>query len=67
MQQTDEKIAVTLMRETPVGATIKNSKIEYIFEFFVDKKRNELKVIRSFYTNKIRIFLNNNMVHAEDG
>lgn len=67
MQQTDERIAVNLVRETPIGHTIKNSKIEYIFEFQVEKQRNELKVVRSFYSNKIRVFLNNNMVHAEDG
>lgn len=63
----DERIPILNFTQNAIGRTVKSSKVEYIFEFEAVGKKQNLKFIRSYYSHKIRIYLNEQMIHNEEG
>jgi hypothetical protein len=64
-QPGEEKIEITSYRENSVGKNFSATKIEYIFEFFINGKQNILKLVKSTMSGKLRIFLNENLIHFD--
>lgn len=60
------RVDIANFRQKEVGKTVKSSKVEYIYEFFINGVPQEVKLIRSYFSDKIRIFLNGKCVHKED-
>lgn len=60
------KIDIANYIERPVGKNFKNSKVEYIYEFFVNGVQQVVKLVRSYSSGKIRILINEELVHQED-
>ncbi len=61
----EEVIEVHSYRENSIGKNFRATKIEYIFEFFINGKQNILKLIKSAMSGKLRIFLNENLIHFD--
>ena len=61
----EEKIEITSYRENSVGKNFKATKIEYIFEFYINGKLNVIKLIKSTMSGKLRIYLNENLIHFD--
>ena len=61
----EEKIEIASYKENSVGKNFSASKVEYVFEFFINRKSNELKLVKSVVSGKLRIFLNQNLIHFE--
>ena len=66
VQSTSGKVDIANFKQKEVGKTLKSTKVEYIYEFFINGVMQTLKLVRSFRTEKIRIFLNGDMIHYED-
>lgn len=62
---TEEKVEIASYSEVSVGKNIKSTKVEYIYEFFINGKQNILKLIRSSISGKLRILLNENLLHFD--
>lgn len=60
------KVDLANFRQKEVGKTLKSSKVEYIYEFFINGVLQEVKLVRSFFSDKIRIYVNGSCVHKED-
>lgn len=60
------KIDIASYREIPVGKNFKNSKVEYVYEFFVNGIQTIVKLIRSYSSGKIRIMINEEIIHQEE-
>lgn len=61
----EERIEIASYKENSVGKNFSASKVEYVFEFLINGKSNELKLVKSIVSGKLRIFLNNNLIHFE--
>jgi hypothetical protein len=61
----EEIIEISNYKETQVGGYFKSSKTEYLFEFLINGKKNTLKLLRSSISGKLRIFLNDNLIHYD--
>ena len=62
-----ERVEVSNCRENAVGSWFKGSKVEYIYDFKTNQSKHCLKLVRSKFSNRIRIFLDDNLIHAEEG
>ena len=62
-----ERVEISNCRENAVGSWFKGSKVEYIYEFKAKHSLHSLKLVRSKFSNRIRIFLDENLIHAEEG
>ena len=62
-----ERVEISNCRENAVGSWFKGSKVEYIYEFKAKHSLHTLKLVRSKFSNRIRIFLDENLIHAEEG
>jgi len=60
------KVDIANFSKKEIGKTIKSSKVEYIYEFFINGVPQTVKLVRSFFSDKIRIFVNGKCVHKED-
>lgn len=61
----EEQIEITSYSENGVGKNVKSTKVEHIFEFFINEKQNLLKLVKSAVSGKLRIFLNDNLIHYD--
>jgi hypothetical protein len=61
----EEIIEISNYKETQVGGYFKSSKTEYVFEFMLNGKKNVLKLLRSAISGKLRILLNENLIHYD--
>jgi hypothetical protein len=61
----EEIIEISHYKESQVGGYFKSSKTEYLFEFLINGKKNTLKLLRSSLSGKLRIYLNDNMIHYD--
>lgn len=61
----EEKIPIKKYSENQVGNYFKASKTEYIFEFEINRKSNTLKLLKSSMSGKMRVYLNENLIHFD--
>ena len=66
MQSQVQKVDIASYREKAIGKTVKSSKVEYVYEFFINGIQQIVKLVRSYYSGKIRIFINDELIHKED-
>lgn len=62
---TEEKIEIASYSEVAVGKTVKSTKVEHVYEFFINGKQNILKLVKSNLSGKLRILLNENLLHFD--
>jgi len=60
------RIDISSYQEREIGKTVKGSKKEFIYEFFINGILQLVKLVRSYYSGKIRIYLNDQPIHVED-
>lgn len=60
------KVDIANFSQKEVGKKIKSSKVEYIYEFFINGVLQIVKLVRSYFSGKIRVFVNDECVHKED-
>ena len=59
------RVDIEKYEEKQVGRTVKSSKVEYVWRFRVRGKHREAKVIRSFYSGKLRLFVDGVLVYQD--
>lgn len=59
------KVEIASYRENKVGKTFKRSKVEYIYEFFINGVQQIIKIIRSFNSGKIRVKHNDKLIFED--
>ena len=62
---TEEKIEIASYSEVGVGKKFKSTKVEHVYEFFINGKQNILKLVKSSISGKLRILLNENLLHFD--
>lgn len=61
----EEKIPIKNYSENQVGNYFKASKTEYVFDFDINGKSNIIKLLKSAMTGKMRVYLNENLIHFD--
>jgi len=60
------RVDIASYQEREVGKRFKGSKVEFVFEFFVNGMSQVAKIVRSFFSGKIRVYVNEQLVHNEE-
>ena len=60
----ERKIELNNTRERPLGKYIQDTKMEYVYDFFVHSKKHDITVVRSFLSDTIRINLDGKPVYC---
>ena len=60
-----KRIEIASFTEQAVGKAIKSSKMKFEWVFYLNGKRNVVQLFRSAMTGKMRVYLNNDMIHYE--
>ena len=66
VQSASGKVDIANFNQKEVGKNLKSTKVEYMYEFFINGVMQTVKLVRSFQSKKIRIFVNGDMIHYED-
>ena len=59
------RVNIEKYEEKQVGRNVKSSKVEYIWRFSVRGKCREAKLVRSYYSNKLRLFVDGVLVYQD--
>ena len=60
----ERKIEISTTRERPLGKRFQDSKVEYVYDFYVHSQKHEITVVRSFLTDTIRVNVDGKLVYC---
>ncbi len=59
------RVDIEKYEEKQVGRNVKSSKVEYIWRFWVRGRCREAKIVRSYYSGKLRLFIDGVLVYQD--